>query len=151
MRKKNQSVVSVGGAIKTIQKPSRTPPTSKKNTPKDTKQCQPKQDEQDPSDPLQPPSHGLLPPMDLESNPSCTSSERTPPCECDILRYLSTNIRPPDVIQVTSFVIGVDEYLQGVVQLIQRDCPEMAPGVHVFTAAIQKAFIDVNGGSPAIV
>lgn len=79
------------------------------------------------------------------------SRERsTSPVESDLLRYLTVHIAPPLLVassskgflfaDVTSFVIERDEYLEGIVRLIQSDCPEVAHDMKSFTDAMQKAF-----------
>ena len=72
------------------------------------------------------------------------------PVESDLLRYLTAHIAPPDAdasfsADVTSFVIGRDEYLEGIVRLIQSDCPEVVDNMASFIHAIQGAFHNVTG------
>jgi hypothetical protein len=72
------------------------------------------------------------------------------PLESDLLRYLTVHIAPPTMVEsshrsfaftdVTSFVIERDEYLEGIVRLIQSDCPEVVCDIQSFTNAMQKAF-----------
>jgi hypothetical protein len=102
----------------------------------------------------------------VDDNGSNTGSrERSnSPVESDLLRYLTVHIAPPcftdsdamestDMkqsfcIDVTSFVIEKDEYLEGVVRLIQSDCPEVVQDMKSFVSAMQKAFTNVNGIEP---
>jgi hypothetical protein len=76
------------------------------------------------------------------------------PLESDLLRYLTVHIAPPSMVEsshrsftftdVTSFVIERDEYLQGIIRLIQSDCPEVVCDIQSFTNAMQKAFTVVT-------
>ena len=80
-----------------------------------------------------------------------SSRDRSPtPTESDLLRYLTAHISPINTesgfyIDVTSFVIGRDEYLQGIVRLIQSDCPEVSDDMKGFVEAMQQAFVAVKG------
>jgi hypothetical protein len=81
-----------------------------------------------------------------------SSRDRSPtPLESDLLRYLTAHITPihkQDICDmyadVTSFVIGRDEYLQGIVRLVQSDCPEVSGDLQCFVTAMQQAFCTVN-------
>jgi 23S rRNA A2030 N6-methylase RlmJ len=75
--------------------------------------------------------------------------------ESDLLRYLTAHISPPCFVDsnaegsfrgdVTSFVIERGEYLEGIVRLIQSDCPEAVDDMASFVCAIQGAFSKVTG------
>ena len=87
-----------------------------------------------------------------------SGTERSPtPLENDLLNYLTVNITPPqpfstgngslqpdDAWLVTSFDIGVAEYLQGIVRLVQSDCPEAVHDIRPFLAAMEQAFVEVK-------
>jgi hypothetical protein len=47
-------------------------------------------------------------------------------------------------VDVTSFVIGREEYLEGVVRLVQSDCPEVTNNMKSFIDAMKDAFMNVN-------
>jgi hypothetical protein len=73
------------------------------------------------------------------------------PLESDLLRYLTAHIMPPDnhessdfCVEVTNFVIGRSEYLQGIVRLVQSDCPEVANNLQHFMASMEDAFAQVS-------
>jgi hypothetical protein len=78
----------------------------------------------------------------------------TSPVESDLLRYLTAHIMPPCTmdcnsigssgVDVTSFVIGREEYLEGVVRLVQSDCPEVTNNMKSFIDAMKDAFMNVN-------
>ena len=84
--------------------------------------------------------------------------ERSPtPLENDLLQYLTLHIAPPQPCSagngslqpdnswlMTSFDISVNEYLQGIVRLIQSDCPEAVHDIKPFIAAMEQAFVEVN-------
>jgi hypothetical protein len=97
----------------------------------------------------------------LASNPTSREASATP-VESDLLRYLSAHIAPqaaaaahthaeegetapPD--SITSFDIGRDEYLQGVLRLVKSDCPEVMHDMSCFVAAMQNAFAHVYNES----
>jgi hypothetical protein len=89
----------------------------------------------------------------LASNPASREASATP-VESDLLRYLSAHIAPradathaasPD--SITSFEIGRDEYLQGVLRLVKSDCPEVMHDMPGFVAAMQNAFAHVYNES----
>ena len=92
----------------------------------------------------------------LASNPTSREASVTP-VESDLLRYLSAHIAPqaaaahtheevsPD--SITRFEIGRDEYLQGVLRLVQSDCPEVMHDMPCFVAAMQTAFAHVHSES----
>lgn len=81
-----------------------------------------------------------------------SSRDRSPtPLESDLLRYLTAHITPMHkeenkefYVDVTSFVIGRDEYLQGIVRLVQSDCPEVSGDLKCFVQAMQQAFCVVS-------
>jgi hypothetical protein len=87
-----------------------------------------------------------------------SGTERSPtPLENDLLQYLTLHIAPPPPCStengylqpdnswlMTSFDIGVNEYLQGIVRLIQSDCPEAVQDIKPFMAAMRKAFVEVK-------
>ena len=87
-----------------------------------------------------------------------SGTERSPtPLENDLLHYLTLHITPPQSIGttdcpikhddswfITSFDIGVTEYLQGIVRLVQSDCPEAVHDLRPFLSAMKQAFIDVK-------
>jgi hypothetical protein len=90
---------------------------------------------------------------------AATSRDRSPtPLESDLLRYLTAHITPIQkneysdfYIGVTSFVIGRDEYLQGIVRLVQSDCPEVAGDMKCFVDAMQQAFVEVKNTPPVVI
>ena len=81
-----------------------------------------------------------------------SSRDRSPtPLESDLLRYLTAHITPMHkqehsefYVDVTSFVIGREEYLQGIVRLVQSDCPEVSGDLKCFVQAMQQAFCVVS-------
>ena len=81
-----------------------------------------------------------------------SSRDRSPtPLESDLLRYLTAHITPMHkqehsefYVDVTSFVIGREEYLQGIVRLVQSDCPEVSGDLTCFVQAMQQAFCVVR-------
>jgi hypothetical protein len=82
---------------------------------------------------------------------SAPRSRSTTPQETDLLRYLTAHIKQPDVppggslcLDITSFVIGRDEYLQGIIKLIQADCPEVVDSEDSFMVCIREAFLNVK-------
>jgi hypothetical protein len=88
---------------------------------------------------------------EMERTSACRSRSTTP-LETDLLRYLTAHIKEPSIqdkgsfcLDVTSFVIEREEYLQGVVRLIQADCPEVVDDLNSFMACMQEAFIHVKG------
>jgi hypothetical protein len=91
-----------------------------------------------------------------DSTSAAGSRERSSsPMESDLLRYLTAHISPPCFVDsnaegsfrgdVTSFVIERGEYLEGIVRLIQSDCPEAVDDMASFVCAIQGAFSKVTG------
>ena len=90
---------------------------------------------------------------DAHNSPQSNYSSREPsttPLENDLLRYLTANISVPMQAGVnsassasnsTSFDIGANEYLVGIVKLIQNDYPEISKEVNVFLGAMQQAFL----------
>ena len=64
--------------------------------------------------------------------------------ESDLLKYLTAHITPPVLGGLTSFVISREEYLQGIVQLVKNDCPEVVQDIDSFMEAMQQAFRDTN-------
>ena len=101
----------------------------------------------------------------LVSNPASRETSTTP-VESDLLRYLSAHIAPhaaaagggatsaadmhaagPLRGSITSFEIGRDEYLQGVLRLVKADCPEVMHDMPCFVAAMQTAFAHVHNES----
>jgi hypothetical protein len=91
---------------------------------------------------------------DMYEEIECTNSHRsrsTTPLETDLLRYLTAHIKQPSVpnedslcLNMTSFVIGRDEYLQGIVRLVQTDCPEVVDDLNSFLLSMKQAFISVK-------
>jgi hypothetical protein len=93
----------------------------------------------------------------IDDNTSAAGSrERSiSPMESDLLRYLTAHISPPCFVDsnaggsfcgdVTSFVIERGEYLEGIVRLIQSDCPEVVDDMASFVCAIEQAFSKVTG------
>ena len=87
-----------------------------------------------------------------------SGTERSPtPLENGLLQYLTLNInpsqsfstgggslQPDDSWLITSFDISVTEYLQGIVRLVQSDCPEAVHDIKPFLSAMEKAFVDVK-------
>jgi hypothetical protein len=66
------------------------------------------------------------------------------PIESDLLKYLTAHITPPVQGGFTSFVISREEYLQGIVELVKSDCPEVVQDMSFFMEAMQQAFKDTN-------
>jgi len=87
-----------------------------------------------------------------------SGTERSPtPLENDLVQYLTLHIAPPTSVSIgnaplqpdnpwllTSFDIEVTEYLQGIVRLIQSDCPEAVHDIRPFMSAMEQAFIEVK-------
>ena len=87
-----------------------------------------------------------------------SGTERSPtPLENDLLQYLTLHISPPTSVSIgnafpqpdnpwllTSFDIGVTEYLQGIVRLIKSDCPEAVHDIRPFLSAMEQAFVEVK-------
>lgn len=88
--------------------------------------------------------------MDEAAGTNGSRERSTSPLESNLLRYLTAHITPPTeevsdlCVEVTSFVIGRSEYLQGIVRLVQSDCPEVAHDMEHFMAAMKDAFTEVN-------
>ena len=90
--------------------------------------------------------------VDEDSISHGSSRDRSPtPLESDLLRYLTAHITPIDkhknshlYVDMTSFVIGRDEYLQGIVRLVQSDCPEVSDDLKCFVDAMKQAFVAVK-------
>jgi hypothetical protein len=88
---------------------------------------------------------------DVVSN-SGSAERSTTPMESELLKYLTAHIKPAvssgygssvgDTF--TSFVIGREEYLQGIVRLIHSDCPEVVKNMDLFLGAMQQAFEEVH-------
>ena len=62
------------------------------------------------------------------------------PTESDFSKYLNVHITPPDIDRLTSFEMSREEYLNGIIQLVQSDCPEVVRDMDSFMEAIRKAF-----------
>ena len=62
------------------------------------------------------------------------------PTESDLLRYLNVHITPPKIDNLTSFELSRDEYLDGILKLVQSDCPEVVRDMDSFIEAMKKAF-----------
>ena len=163
MRKKTATVstsATVSTTNKLIAKPSRTSKSSTRpitngstnHVPKEHEQCDiqhgiPLVGATSPT--KRPESHGLGSfDEDVISN-SGSRDRSTTPLESGFLRYLTAHISPPNVddandlcVAVTTFVIGRDEYLQGIVRLVKRDCPEVAHDMQGFLDAMKHAFVD---------
>jgi hypothetical protein len=73
-----------------------------------------------------------------------TRERSTTPIESDLLKYLTAHITPPEAGDLTSFVISREEYLQGIVQLVKSDCPEVVDNIDSFMSAMQQAFKDAT-------
>jgi hypothetical protein len=101
-------------------------------------------------------------PGDTASLPASREAS-TSPIESDLLRYLSAHILPKQTLatpsvggqdsapgdDVTSFVIGCEEYLQGVIRLVKSDCPEVMLDMATFATAMQHAYAAVSVEAPA--
>jgi hypothetical protein len=95
---------------------------------------------------------------DDNMSPTGSRERSGSPVESDLLRYLTVHITPPFLVDstikgsscsdVTTFVIERGEYLEGIVRLIQSDCPEVALDVASFTQAMQAAFRTVKDLKP---
>ena len=70
-----------------------------------------------------------------------TRERCTTPIESDLLKYLTAHITPPESGDLTSFVISREEYLQGIVQLVKSDCPEVVDHIDSFMSAMQQDFV----------
>ena len=96
------------------------------------------------SPPAQRRDHDVTNSRDCMGDEECGNSETrgrsVTPIESDLLKYLNVHIMPPDIDKLTSFEIGREEYLQGIIQLVQSDCPEVVRDMDSFLAAMQKAF-----------
>jgi hypothetical protein len=86
-------------------------------------------------------------------SPPDSRDRSTTPIESDLLKYLTAHITPSQVptetgtcfqSDLTSFVISREEYLHGIIQLVQSDCPEVVQDIDSFMHAMQKAFIDTH-------
>jgi hypothetical protein len=110
--------------------------------------------------PASPPSHCIGVCDDDESNGGSRGRSVTP-SESDLLRYLTAHITPPTTAhpetgdmnklfggELTSFTIGREEYLEGIVRLVKSDCPEVAQDMAFLKNAMQQAFIDVDVITP---
>ena len=62
------------------------------------------------------------------------------PTESDLLRYLNVHITPPKIDNLTSFELSREEYLDGIIELVQSDCPEVVRDMDSFIEAMKKAF-----------
>jgi hypothetical protein len=91
---------------------------------------------------------------DVSSSGGPSRERSSSPLESDLLKYLTAHIAPPsgdyDMFHavVTSFSIGRNEYLEGIVRLVQSDCPEVACDMQSFVGAMKQAFSDVSGVKP---
>jgi hypothetical protein len=105
--------------------------------------------------PASPPSHGMVTCEDDDNNGGSRGRSTTPPSESDLLRYLTAHITPHTHIshntphpetggELTSFTIGREEYLEGIVRLVKSDCPEVVQDMGGFLKAMKQAFTDVN-------
>jgi hypothetical protein len=111
--------------------------------------------------PASPPSHGMVTCEDDDNNGG-SRGRSTTPSESDLLRYLTAHITPHTHIshntphpetgdtdnlfggELTSFTIGREEYLEGIVRLVKSDCPEVVQDMGGFLKAMKQAFTDVN-------
>jgi hypothetical protein len=94
--------------------------------------------------------------VDAHNSPQSNYSSRetsSTPLENDLLRYLTAHISAPTQTSdlatssssdSTSFEIGANEYLVGVVRLIQNDYPEISKEINVFLGAMQQAFLGLQ-------
>ena len=73
-----------------------------------------------------------------------TRERSVTPTESDLLKYLTAHITPSEPGCFTSFVISREEYLQGIVQLVKSDCPEVMEDVDCFMLAMQQAYTSLN-------
>jgi len=101
---------------------------------------------------ISPAKHNTNTEDSLPSNYSSREPSSTP-IENDLLRYLTAHISPPIQASghaticsrdLTSFEIGANEYLVGVVRLIKNDCPEISKEINVFLGAMQQAFLGLQ-------
>jgi hypothetical protein len=81
---------------------------------------------------------------DICSNEGGTRERSVTPTESDLLKYLTAHITPSEPGCFTSFVISREEYLQGIVQLVKSDCPEVMADMDCFMQAMQQAYTYTN-------
>jgi len=62
------------------------------------------------------------------------------PVQSDLLKYLNVHITPPEIGNLTSFKLSREEYLDGIIKLVQSDCPEVVSDMGSFMEAMQNAF-----------
>jgi hypothetical protein len=83
----------------------------------------------------------------MDTDASVSGNEHSPtPVESDLLVYLSAHTNPPKNIidGYTVFSIETDEYLRGIVRLVQSDCPEICTEIGSFLNSMARAFIEVT-------
>ena len=80
-------------------------------------------------------------------SPSGGREGSTTPVESDLLKYLTAHISPSIPSVLTSFVITREEYLQGILELVKSDCPEVMQDLPCFLAEMKNAFIRTEHGA----
>jgi hypothetical protein len=81
---------------------------------------------------------------DMSNEGGGTRERSVTPTESDLLKYLTAHITPSEPGCFTSFVISREEYLQGIVQLVKSDCPEVMADMDCFMHAMQQAYTYTN-------
>ena len=155
MRKKPEKAstsTNMGISNKLIAKSSGISPSTPKLDPGTLQSEQSRYNIQHTVSPLTTSGNGEPHVVDEDTTSNCGSRDRSiTPLESDLLRYLTSHISPIDqedssdlCFGATSFVIGRDEYLHGIVRLVKSDCPEVTHDIQGFLRAMQQAFVDVN-------